>query len=440
MASREYFKGKRVAVVGLGPHGEMVSDVKFLIKAGALVGIYDLRSESMIKNHLVFLRSIGLANYVCGAVPPEDLLDMDLIILSHEYPRNSSFLKLALEKGVPVEYPESLFFGIAPPVTIVGVIGAAGKATVMSMLGSLLEAACAAQDSQGLFIIDPESAGGALAHLKRIKSGDIVLVRMTGLIMKELYQMRMSPHVAVFTSVPSIGTYQDSPFDILSYQTYNNFIVAPDAVIDMIHGFKFQAKAKMFRTKPTFIPDDWPFEGRRYLHDLMSAALSLQAAYLFKLEPDLARNVLEKWKPLKHRLEPLKRVRGVEFYNDAASVASCSTETALESVSDGRNLVLVFGGVEGDCDYRRLYELLPRYVHTVVLLPGSGTMKERRALGSIRDIEVLSAPSLEEAARMALERARKGDKVLFSPGFEAGGMEKSRKERGERFVRAVRTL
>ena len=64
MASRDYFKGKMVAVIGLGLHGEMMEDVKYLIKAGALVAIYDLRSEARLKNYLVFLRSIGLANYV----------------------------------------------------------------------------------------------------------------------------------------------------------------------------------------------------------------------------------------------------------------------------------------------------------------------------------------------------------------------------------------
>ena len=99
MAQRDYFKGKRIAVIGLGMHGEMVEDVRFLIKAGAWVSIYDLKGEARLKNHLVFLRSEGLANYVCGSIPGEDLLDMDLIILSHEYPRDSSFLKEVYENN-----------------------------------------------------------------------------------------------------------------------------------------------------------------------------------------------------------------------------------------------------------------------------------------------------------------------------------------------------
>ena len=190
MAQRDYFKGKRIAVIGLGSHGEMVEDVKYLIKAGAWVSIYDLKSEARLKSHLIFLRSVGLANYVCGNIPGEDLLDMDLIILSHEYPRESSFLKevhghnadveskkkqmrstvlstpdsvgtlhdeAARGKLIPIEYPETLFFRLAPPVTVVGVMGVCGKSTVISLLSPLLEKACEGYDSQGLFVLDPES-------------------------------------------------------------------------------------------------------------------------------------------------------------------------------------------------------------------------------------------------------------------------------------------
>ena len=59
MTSRNYFQGKRIAVIGLGPHGE-ISDAKFLIKENALVSVYDLRSEARLKEHIVYLREAGL--------------------------------------------------------------------------------------------------------------------------------------------------------------------------------------------------------------------------------------------------------------------------------------------------------------------------------------------------------------------------------------------
>ena len=439
MTSRAYFQGKRIAVIGLGPQGEMLADIKFLIKAGALVAVYDMRSEARIKDDILFLRSIGLANYVCGSVPADDLLDMDMIILSHEYPRESSFLNPAKDKKVSIEYPETLFFKLAPPLTVVGIMGICGKATVVSLVTPLLEAVCEKEDAQGLFIIDPESAGGVLSHLKRAKNGDIVIIRIIETMMKELHDMHISPQIAVFTTFPDKSCYTGSPFEILDHQTYNNFVIASDEVIDRTHSFNFQPKGKMLRTKASIVPADWGFVGKGD-HDLYNAALALQAARLFKISDEAAHHIFKQWKALKGRLELVKKVKNVEFYNDTASISPYSTQAAIKALSQGRNIVLVFGGADSGSDYRELYAILPQYVHTVILLPGSGTMKQRAVIQKIDHIEILSAPSVEEAARLALEHSRKGDRVVFSPGFEALGIDRSRKERGERFVRAVRTL
>lgn len=451
MASRDYFKGKRVAVIGVGPHGEMVEDIKYLIKAGAWVSIYDLKSEARLKNHLVFLRSVGLANYVCGSIPPEDLLDVDLIILSHGYPRESSFLKevyaqnkqreAAGDQGkiIPIEYPETLFFKLAPPVTLVGVMGVCGKSTVISLMKPMLEDVCKTYDTQNVYSIDAGSAGGVLAHLRKMMSGDIVIMRIVDEMIPELFEMRISPHVAIFTSVPTTRGRMESPFQVLAYQTYNNFLVAADEVIDLIRNAPIQQRAKMLRTKSSLVPDAWGFEGRG-AHDRLNAALALQAARLFKVDDDMAHRALSEWKALKGRLELVKKVKGVEFYNDTASMVPESTLAGMSALAQGRNLILIFGGVDGGYEYRPLYNQLPRYVHTVIDIPGSGTIRERAQLHGIEGVNIRSVPSIDEAVRTAFDCAQKGDRVLFSPGFDAGGMEGSRWDRGERFVKAVRAL
>ena len=440
MSSRDYFKGKRIAVIGLGPHGEMVPDIKYLIKGGALVSIYDLRSEARLKTHLVFLRSIGLANYVCGSIPREDLEDMDLIILSHEYPRDSVFLKGLDGKKIQIEYPETLFFKLAPPVTVVGIMGKCGKSTVMSVLSPMLDLAISKNfPDQNFFSANPESDEGVLSHLKKMKSGDVLLLRLTDILMKELYALRISPHVSIFTSIPQVGSYNNFPFEILSYQTYNNFIIGSDEVIDATHELKLQSRAKMLRTKSSFIPSDWKLGGRGE-HDRENAAMALQAARLFKINDEGAREILEKWKPLKGRMEQVKKINSVEFYNDSASVSSYSTMVALKCLSSDKNTVLIFGGSDTLNNYKELYSLFPQYVHTLVLIPGSGTLRERVFLEGIEGVKICSTPSIEEAVRVSLESAKKGDKVIFSPGFDAAGFDRSRMERGERFVRAVRSL
>jgi UDP-N-acetylmuramoylalanine-D-glutamate ligase len=67
-------------------------------------------------------------------------------------------------------------------------------------------------------------------------------------------------------------------------------------------------------------------------------------------------------------------------------------------------------------------------------------MRQRQLLQGLEGVAVRSVPSIDEAVRTAFECAQKGDRVLFSPGFDAGGVEGSKLERGEKFVRAVRGL
>ncbi len=442
MISKDYFKNKMVAVIGLGHNGEMVEDIKFLIKAGAYVSVYDLKSESRLKNHLVFLRSIGLANYICGKIPEDDLLDMDIILLSHDYPRDSNFLKPVYNstKEIPVEYPETMFLRYAPPVTIVGVIGECGKSSVISMLYPLLELACRQNTEQNFYLVDSESNEGIITHLKKIRSGDVVLFRLSAEVMKEMHKMRMSPHVAVFASLPSQRSYDKTPFDILAFQTYNNYIVASDEIVDMTHELGSQPKSKMLRTKVSTLPSMTDLGQKFHKHEKENMALAFQTAKLFRLDDDLILDILSKWRSLKGRMEFVKKVKGIDFYNDGSSISPISTELSIRTLSKNRNIVLIFGGARSDGVYGNLYSILPEYVHSVVVLPGSGTIHERKTLEKIPNTKIVSAPDIDEAVRLSLEMANKGDTVLFSPGFEAKGQDGNRRDRGERFIRAVRNL
>lgn len=438
MRARDYFLGKRIAVIGMGPHGEMLSDIRFMVKANALVSVYDLRSEARLVEHLPALRSLGLANQVLGHIPADDLLDMDLILLSHDYPRESTFLEEPARQGIDIEYPESLFLKLAPPMTVIGVMGACGKSTVISMLSPLLEAACAKEGAQACFSIDPELHDGILSHLKKAKSGDLAIMRIVSRMMHEISSLRFSPQIAVFTSMP-MGRFVRSPFEIIGNQTYNNYVIGSDGIIDAVRTSGFQSKAKMIRTKGSNVPDNW-LPHARTPYDKENAALALEVARIFKVPDDAAEPILYKWKPLKGHLEFVKKVNGVDFINDSSSTTPAAAMLSLQALSANRDIVAIFGGADHGADLSGFYPVLKERAHTAVILPGSGTLRERKAMLSLEGVHMLSAPSLEEAVRLALDSAKKGDKVLFSPAFEAGGADSSKKDRSERFVRAVRAL
>jgi UDP-N-acetylmuramoylalanine--D-glutamate ligase len=168
--------------------------------------------------------------------------------------------------------------------------------------------------------------------------------------------------------------------------------------------------------------------------------LALQVAQLFKVPQEISQDILEKWKPLKGRIEFIKKVKHVDYYNDTGSVSPEATLAALKSLSKEKNIILILGGSDAGKDYTELYKSLVQYVRALVLLPGSGTIKQRKSLHLIEAIEMFSAPSIPEAVQLAYGHAKEGDIVLFSPGFGALGSDASRSVRGEAFVRAVRGL
>lgn len=416
MNYKNFFKDRKVAVVGLGRHGEMVADVKFLLKSGTQVSLHDIRSEARLAGHLKPLIDSGFTNFTLGKTPGEELLSAELIILSPEISKKSLFLKKATEAGIPIEYPEIFFLKSAPSITLVGIMGECGKSTVAHMLYSILKQSFAEYDGQGLFFIDPDLPHGALTHFKKIKAGDVVLARIPEQMMKEYYGAHVSPHVAVITT-------PTKSYSILEHQTYNNFIVAPNSVVDAIKASPHPtSKAKILRTRPE------------------NSALALQAAELFKVNAEMAQKVLQSFNGLKAHQELVKKIHDVEFYNDSASVTPLATLAALRTLSFNKNIVLILGGAYTGYDYDTLIREIPTYASTVILLPGTGSLGIRTALSELFDIKFLFSPTLEDAVVLAKSQAKKGDRVLFSPGFDAVGIHLSRKERGEKFVKAVRSL
>ncbi len=428
MNYKTYFKGKKVAVIGLGPHGEMITDIRFLIRAGAIVSLYEIRSEARIQGIISRIPGPGLARMSIGKIDGDELLQAELIILSPDISKQSLFLKKANQAEIPIEFPHILFLKSAPVITLIGVMGASGKSTVAHLLYGMFKKSFSKVDDHNLYFIDPDLPYGALIHLRKIKAGDIVLARIPEDMMNEYHVARISPHVAVITTLTADADQKvKNAFAMLDFQTYNNFIVAPDDVVDALRENEgTTSKAKMLRTKGD------------------NASLATQTAELFKVDPDISERVVNSFVGLRGHHEHVKRIYGIDFYNDSASVNPISTLYSLKKLvspeAQEKNIVLIFGGAYTSHDYSRLILEIPRYVTTLILLPGSATLGFRADMEALTDIDLVYTTSLDEAVTLAKEYAKKGDKVLFSPGCEVYGMHMSRKERGEKFVKLVRGL
>ncbi|NDE68135.1 hypothetical protein EB052_00850 [bacterium] len=460
MSYKDFFKGKRVAIVGCGLHGALLPDIKFLAKSKANISVYDMRSEARLGKLAQELRTMTLpggaagriTSCTFGAVPAEELAQAELIILAPEISRSSKFLKLAHEAGVRIEYVDTLFFKLTPPITLIGIMGSSGKTGTLGMIYDMLRRTFEEIEGQGLFAIDTETTG-ALNVLKKIKKGDVVISRIPEQLMSEYCSARITPHVAVITQI-SKGVAEDANrfFGLLEFQTYNTFVVASDTTVDMLRKLGgFQPKSKIIRTRLTTIPDDWKISfPASFVRE--NAALALETALLFKSDRDTIRQSLENMHHEKGRLEIVKvpkvgkaqkKPENIVVYNDTASVRPESTVAAIRAVGMGRTgkgLVLILGGAYTGASYDELFEVIPEYVSHLIILPGSGTLSERWRFDSLVGVEVWHTSNIAHAVKVAKDVVQSGGAILFSPAFDAIGLYESRHARGDVFVSAMRSI
>jgi len=144
---------------------------------------------------------------------------------------------------------------------------------------------------------------------------------------------------------------------------------------------------------------------------------------------------LSEFPGLPHRVEFVRTVRGVSYYNDSKGTNVGAVLAALEGFPEP--VVLVAGGKDKGVDFRPLREPLSRKARAVVLLGEARGRMERELAGAA---PITTAETFEGAIRAAADAARPGDVVVFSPACSSYDMFRNFEERGEAFRRAVKEL
>ncbi|MBP2675912.1 MAG: UDP-N-acetylmuramoylalanine--D-glutamate ligase, partial [Deltaproteobacteria bacterium] len=138
---------------------------------------------------------------------------------------------------------------------------------------------------------------------------------------------------------------------------------------------------------------------------------------------------------LPHRVEFVRALRGVSYFNDSKGTNVGAVLAALEGFPEP--VVLIAGGKDKGVDFRPLRDPLSRKARAVVLL---GEARARMAGELSGAAPIVSADTLSDAVRAAAAAARPGDVVVFSPACSSFDMFRNFEERGEAFRRAVMEL
>ncbi len=444
-------KNKKVLVVGLARTGVAVA--RFLAAQGARITITDMKDEAELAQHIEQLADLDI-DYELGKHERHSFLMADLIVVSPGVPMDIKPLLLAKsQRRRLISEIELAACHISVPV--VAITGTNGKTTTTTLTGKIFT-------DCGFKTFVGGNIGNPLIEL--VTSGEEVERVVVELSSFQLEGIEtFTPKVAVLLNITedhldryaSYQEYIDAKLRIFENQGKEDF-----AVLNMddplVAACAEKIKARLFPTsqhkelaegifyrdgiivyrraghEERFDTAAFPLKGVHNLDNIMAA---LASTLLLGADPALARSAVETFAGLPHRMEFVREVNGVAYYEDSKGTNVGSVVKSLESFKPG--IILIAGGKDKGGEYAPLADLVRERVSHMILI---GEAKERinAELGGLTDTHL--AVTLEEAVELAHSLASAGEVVLFSPACSSFDMFTNYAERGERFKAKVNAL
>ncbi len=430
--------------MGLGILGRGVGVAEFLADCGAKLTITDLKSAKELRLSLKRLKKFKNIKFVLGRHKLEDFRGQDLIIKAAGVPIDSIFIKEARKNKIPVEMDASLFARLAKGVKIIGITGTRGKSTTTHLLYKIIK-----NSGKRVFLGGNVKGVATLPLLKKIKDGDIVILELDSWQLEGFGESKISPHIAIFTTFfpdhlnyykGDMDRYFQAKANIYKYQNKNDLLFVSNQVAKIIkEKDKSNIKSKLIIVKKNIIPKNWKINilGE---HNLENIALAVAVARTLGVKEKIIKKSVEKFNGVFGRLELIRNLRGIKFYNDTTATSPEATIAAVKSFKKYKNkIILIGGGADKNLDYKDYAKEVSKYVKFLILFDGEASEKIIKLLGKNKK-NICKVKSMKEALNIAMKYARKGDIILLSPGAASFGIFKNEFDRGEKFVRLVKKL
>ena len=414
------YKNQRILILGMGRSGRSL--LHFFSKRGAICSGFDdsgVKSESSCP--------------VYKSVRDVDFNKFDLIATSPGISPQHQVYQIAKEKSIRVK--GEIQIGLESiENTKVAVTGTNGKSTVTALVSHLLNHAGKTARPVGNIGVPITSI------VDRIDPAEIVVVELSSYQIDQLNSkcvdlallLNISPdHLDRYGSLKA---YADSKFSLKNYIKNSAPLITSRTLVNPwgahilnceFFDQKFRDFQKAYGPLYDFIS---PFEEQNY-----SAALAIVER--FNLSTSEIREGLKTFKGLSHRCEYVRKVKGVDFYNDSKAT---NVESVMKAVSSfNAPIYLIMGGDDKELDYS---PLKPYFLEKVKELHFIGQAKEKMAKVFEKDYSVSLYSSLDQAVRGAYKKSQTKEIVLLSPGTSSFDMFNSFEHRGDEFKRIVKQI
>lgn len=444
---QEGIKNKKVTVLGIGVSNLPL--IKFLAKNGAVVTACDRREEDELKEEREQLR--GLPISYCLGDEYLDHIDADIIFKTPGMRFDLPQLVAARERGSLVTSEMEVFFDLCP-AKIIAVTGSDGKTTTTTLISEMLK-------REGYTVWLGGNIGKPLlSEVGQMQEDDLVVLELSSF---QLHTMKASPNIAVVTNLSpnhldmhkDMDEYIDAKKNIFLHQKPGDRLVLNyDNAIT--RGFAAEAgNAPVFFSRKSelqngvYLKDgtiycggesvlrasDIRLPGLHNVENYMAAIGALQGL----VSADAIRTVAREFGGVEHRIEFVRELDGIRFYND--SIASSPTRAAAGLHSFDQKVILIAGGYDKHIPFDGFGYNIKECVKSLFLI-GVTAPKIKKAANDAGMHEVTMCNSLADAVQQAYNAARGGDVVILSPACASFDMFKNFAVRGDAFKQLVMEL
>jgi UDP-N-acetylmuramoylalanine--D-glutamate ligase len=447
-------KGRRITVAGV--NASAVALAKFLLRRGSQVVLIDTAARDKIE--ALYAEQIDLARVQleCGEIQLAALQGSELVVVTPGFTADSRFLDLVRTAGVTL-ISELEFVSQFVQEPILAIAGTNGKSTTAYLVEKIFEAdgklffSNAQQPLANYLVANKEFVGLAAAAtpaqlecVQTLKPKTIALLNISedGLNRYTSFDAYVAVQKEILKNADANTTLilnsQDAALagwaPQLAAQTY---MFSNMPLPEGLEGAWYTKNELFVRIKSEAEPikfnlSNFRLRGSHNRENLCVAALF---ALLNKVKAASVQKAIDSVVALPNRVEFVRRINSVAFYNDAACANPQAVIRTLQAFQEP--VILISGGRDKNADYAPLIPHIRQRVKNLILI-GEAKEKVNRAIGDFT--ETFLVGTVEEALILAYQKSRSGDVILLSPGCDHSDIFASMDARGDLFRKLVNQI
>ena len=453
-----YLKNRKVAIIGLGVSNIPLLD--YMHNVGAKVTVFDNRIiEDIPKDTMKKITDYAM-EFSLGPNNLSKLEGFDIIFRSPSCLPTVPELQKEVERGAILTSEIEMLMKLCPG-KVIGVTGSDGKTTTTTLIYEILKA-------NGYNCYLGGNIGTPLfTKLSEMTPDDIIVLELSSF---QLMGMEISPSISVITNISpnhlnvhsSYEEYIDAKKNIFKYQDKDGIVVLNyDNAITKAAAKEANGKVVFFSSK-TKLEDGIILDGdiikeckdklRRHILSTNTVALrgvhnyenicAAIAATSSLVEVEEAVKAVQEFKGVQHRLEFIREIDGVKWYNDSIGTSPTRTIAGLHSFDE--RIVLIAGGYDKHLDYTPIAKPILDKVDSLILIgdtaPKIFDAVKNEAEKQGKDIKIYMCDEFKNTVLVAKKIAKPGQIVLFSPASASFDLFRNFEERGNKFKELVNNI